>query len=153
MIDFADLPEGTVRTEVSANLVSVSLGEETFWFSYDHLVAVTGAHGPCVRSNEWGAPTGRHLNHVDGGGKAAKAARLGLEDFEARASSLLEVARARAHGIVLVRASDDEERPHEVRVTRYRTSRWLTLTTQEARAMHTLLGHHLEGLGPDGETP
>lgn len=41
-------------------------------FSHETPIAFRGIHDPrwCVRENEWGPTTGKHLNEIDGGDKA-----------------------------------------------------------------------------------
>lgn len=51
----------------------------TFYFSYDTLIAFKTNGGLFVRKNEWGQTTGKHLNWIDGGNKQA---RLSEEDFK-----------------------------------------------------------------------
>lgn len=59
-----------------------------FWYSYETLIAVTGPQTSIVRVNRWATTTGKHLNHVDGGGKAAKDARLSTVQFIAALAAL-----------------------------------------------------------------
>ena len=50
-----------------------------YWYSYRTLIAFTdGTGNRFVHANDWGPTTGKHLNAIDGG---AKAARLSAEDF------------------------------------------------------------------------
>ena len=51
----------------------------TYYFSYDTLVAFTGNDGLVIRENVWGNTTGKHLNWIDNGNKKE---RLTPEDFE-----------------------------------------------------------------------
>ena len=50
-----------------------------FWFSYRTLVAFTAGDRRVVRENDWGPTTGKHLNWIDGGNKAA---RVSSAEFE-----------------------------------------------------------------------
>lgn len=47
------------------NFARVTLGDVTFWFSYETCIAfhVPGER-PTVRKNDWGPTTGKHLNMV-----------------------------------------------------------------------------------------
>jgi hypothetical protein len=55
-----------------------------FWFSYQTLVAFKKGSSPTVvHRNDWGTTTGKHLNLIDGGDKAAKKTRLDSEKFAA----------------------------------------------------------------------
>jgi hypothetical protein len=57
------------------------VGGNSFWFSYEILVAFQHGYGDIiVRQNDWSTTTGKHLNAIDGG---AKKARLPAADFEA----------------------------------------------------------------------
>ena len=68
---------------ISANFVSFSLPGFKVWFSYDTVVALeTKKYGLVVRENDWSNTTGRHLNLIDGGDKAAKKDRLPSAEFE-----------------------------------------------------------------------
>ena len=60
----------------------------TYYFSYDTLVAVRTSKGLFVRENIWGTTTGKHLNWIDGGSKRAKKERLTKEQFEKVLSEL-----------------------------------------------------------------
>lgn len=50
------------------------------WFSYKTPVAFAKNGNRVVRENLWGPTTGKHLNWIDGGDKAA---RVSSADFEA----------------------------------------------------------------------
>jgi len=52
------------------------------WYSYQTPVGFALNGKRTVRENEWGPTTGKHLNTIDGGGSDAKAARVGLVQFE-----------------------------------------------------------------------
>lgn len=55
------------------NFTEVTLGELTVWFSYRTPVGyMVPGEGRVVRENEWGPTTGRHLNEIDRGDKAAR---------------------------------------------------------------------------------
>lgn len=61
------------------NFTRVDLGALTLYFSYRTCVAFhTPDAGTVVRENKWGPTTGKHLNYLDDGDKAA---RLGAGDF------------------------------------------------------------------------
>ena len=68
----------------------LELGPITIYFSYATPIAVYGSGKRFIRENDWGPTTGRHLNHIDEGGKEAKAARLPSTEFERRLGELLE---------------------------------------------------------------
>lgn len=75
------------------NGTTVTLGQLVVHFSYKTPIAFV-APGPdgrrrVVRRNDWNNTTGRHLTAVDGGGKAAKAARIGGVEFEAQLGHVL----------------------------------------------------------------
>jgi hypothetical protein len=63
-------------TTPQTNLTRITLGDVSVWFSYTTPVAVLIEGERIVARNEWGTTTGRHLNEVDGGSKAAKANRV-----------------------------------------------------------------------------
>ena len=53
-----------------------------FYYSYETIVAVEPLNAALIiRQNDWSTTTGRHLNAIDGGSKAAKAQRLSSEQF------------------------------------------------------------------------
>ena len=56
------------------NALRLEMGELTLWYSYRTIVAFRkGWGGPLiVRQNDWGPTTGKHLNAIDGGDKAAR---------------------------------------------------------------------------------
>lgn len=68
---------------IANNFAAVSIGDATVWFSYATPIAVRKGGRTSVRQNDWSTTTGKHLNSIDGGGKAAKAARLTSAEFEA----------------------------------------------------------------------
>lgn len=86
-----DLPEfefyyqGTSGVDRPNALRFISNGI-SYWFSYQTLVAFYSPKtGRVVHENVWSKTTGRHLNVIDGGNKAA---RVNAERF----AELLEVA-------------------------------------------------------------
>lgn len=59
------------------------------YYSYQTPVAFRTADGvTVVRENAWGPTTGKHLNAIDGGDRAAKAARVSGAEFERMLSAL-----------------------------------------------------------------
>jgi len=63
------------------NSLQVSFGNGlTLYYSYDTIIAFCGRDGLKVRVNDWSTTTGKHLNWIDGAGKA-KANRLEGEEF------------------------------------------------------------------------
>lgn len=80
-----NLPRFYVYGQYSGNYGAHALAFEdahgnTFYFSYDTLIAFRGPKGLRVRQNDWGPTTGKHLNAIDGG---AKSDRLPADKFEA----------------------------------------------------------------------
>lgn len=71
------------------NTLLVSVGPLDIYFSYKTPVAYRVNGSLCVRQNDWGPTTGKHLTWIDGGSKASKAARLPGADFERRLSDTL----------------------------------------------------------------
>lgn len=68
--------------KIGNNFVAVELGDKTVWFSYETPIAFyTPKTGDVIRQNEWSATTGKHLNYLDGGDKAAKDLRVNAETF------------------------------------------------------------------------
>ena len=50
------------------NFSVVTVGNFTYWFSYDTCVAFQEDGYPViVRKNVWGPTTGKHLNYIDNG--------------------------------------------------------------------------------------
>ena len=78
---------------LAPNFTQVHVNELSIWFSYRTPVAyqVHGG-GRCVRVNDWSTTTGKHLNQIDGGSKAAKEARLEGSSFEAALASVIQAA-------------------------------------------------------------
>jgi hypothetical protein len=61
---------------MGSNCVGMCIGNLTLWFSYTTLVAFKeSARGLVVVKNYWGPTTGKHLNWIDGGNKAARVSR------------------------------------------------------------------------------
>jgi hypothetical protein len=59
----------------------VEFSHLTCWFSYETVIAFQiGGHHRVVSKNYWSQTTGRHLNAIDGGGKAVKA-RVDADTF------------------------------------------------------------------------
>lgn len=53
-----------------AHALRFDVAGDTFWFSYQTLVAFQRGHGEIVvRQNDWGPTTGKHLNAIDNGDK------------------------------------------------------------------------------------
>ena len=66
-----------------AHSIAIELNQQRFYFSYDTLVAFKGYDKKgnyyfCVRQNEWGSTTGKHLNAIN----PNKQERLTSEEFE-----------------------------------------------------------------------
>lgn len=70
------------------NFALVYLPTITVAFSYETPIAYNDLYGVAwvVRENEWGATTGKHLNFIDDGKKAA---RIPGDEFEKRLSERL----------------------------------------------------------------
>ena len=63
-----------------AHTLRFDIGEFTFWYSYQTLVAFKSPdHHLVVHENDWGPTTGRHLNAIDNGRKTD---RVNHETFE-----------------------------------------------------------------------
>ena len=71
------------------NYATVTVGPITLHYSYQTVIAFNTGNGLVVRENDWGPTTGKHLNRVDGGGKAAKARRIPGETFEAQLEGIV----------------------------------------------------------------
>ena len=56
----------------------------SYFFSYDTLVAFTDDNGLCIRENVWGTTTGKHLNWID----RDKSIRVDSKTFEDRLQRL-----------------------------------------------------------------
>jgi len=67
---------------VVGDLISVSV-------SYQTVVAFWGPNGRRVCQNAWSTTTGKHLNHIDGGDKQAKADRLPYNEFRRQYAAAL----------------------------------------------------------------
>ena len=66
------------------------MGTLDLWFSYETPIAFwNDGEERVVRKNQWGPTTGRHLNAVDGGSKAAVSARIDTAEFEAQMQMIL----------------------------------------------------------------
>ena len=56
----------------------------SYYFSYDTLVAFYDDNGLCIRENVWGTTTGKHLNWIN----KDKSIRVDSKTFEARLQRL-----------------------------------------------------------------
>ena len=56
----------------------------TYYFSYDTLVAFTGNDGLVIRENVWGNTTGKHLNWIN----SDKSIRVDEETFNKKLEAL-----------------------------------------------------------------
>jgi len=66
--------------EQGRNTTTIGIGNKRIYFSYKTPIAFyTPSGGYVVRQNDWGVTTGKHLNAIDGGNKAA---RVSGEVFE-----------------------------------------------------------------------
>ncbi|MCK9600456.1 MAG: hypothetical protein M0R06_15530 [Sphaerochaeta sp.] len=63
------------------NYARVKVGGLTIDFSYQTPIAFRDSEDSAVRVNVWSTTTGKHLNNIDGGNKAA---RIPGPEFEAR---------------------------------------------------------------------
>lgn len=66
-----------------AHSIAIKLNNQTFYYSYDTLVAFEGYDKKgnyyfCVRENIWGNTTGRHLNAIE----PDKSIRINEKEFE-----------------------------------------------------------------------
>jgi len=61
------------------NAQRVDIGDVSFYFSYETIVAVQWAGNRYVIQNQWSVTTGKHLNWIDGGNKKE---RLEPETFK-----------------------------------------------------------------------
>lgn len=70
-------------TKHSTHETTVEIGGKTFYFSYETCVAFLDPRtdGLVVSENVWSVTTGKHLTHLDGGSKEAKARRLPHDEF------------------------------------------------------------------------
>jgi hypothetical protein len=77
---------------LASNFTKVCTPGYTLWFSYTTCIAfreIAYQMGPAVVSeNAWSTTTGKHLNAIDGGGPAAKKARLPRHEFEQKLTEL-----------------------------------------------------------------
>ena len=75
------------RNTTPSNALCFDLGQLTVWFSYHTPVAFRGnGHSLTVHENVWGPTTGKHLNAIDGGYRAA---RVSGEEFDKRLQEAL----------------------------------------------------------------
>jgi len=64
------------------NFHYVELDRITIWFSYETPIAFqVGGNPRVISENVWGKTTGKHLNSLDDGDRAAKALRLPRDAF------------------------------------------------------------------------
>jgi len=71
-----------------AHSLVVTISGVTVWFSYSTPIAFQDPEGNrVVRQNDWGPTTGKHLNWIDGGDKAA---RVTGQEFERLYAELVE---------------------------------------------------------------
>lgn len=54
------------------NMHSLKTERAELFFSYETLVGFRTEGKTVVIQNQWGSTTGKHLNHIDGGNKAAR---------------------------------------------------------------------------------
>ena len=74
-----------------AHSIAIEIGRRTVYFSFDTPIAFSGYNSKgekfyCVRQNEWGGTTGKHLNWID----RDKSIRLPSEEFEKELARFLE---------------------------------------------------------------
>tara|TARA_R110000824_G_C14876886_1_gene642920 strand:+ start:212 stop:604 length:393 start_codon:yes stop_codon:yes gene_type:complete len=77
---------------IKPNFTKLIFGGITIWFSYTTPVAFQVLGGSernrrCVRVNDWGPTTGKHLNEIDNGDKKSRISGLA---FEARIKAVTE---------------------------------------------------------------
>lgn len=70
------------------NAKVVHIGDASFYFSYETLVAVKFNNELVVSRNHWGATTGKHINRIDGGTKEMRDKRVDPSELNAFASKL-----------------------------------------------------------------
>ena len=77
-----------------AHALRFDLNGDSFWFSYNTLVAFQKGYGSVVaRQNDWSTTTGKHLNAIDGGDKKARLTAAAFEQaFQATFGRKLEAA-------------------------------------------------------------
>ena len=71
--------------QFDGKLTTVYTEDETFWFSYNALVAFRIGPHKWVCENQWGTTTGKHLNMID---KGEKVNRLPYNKFLAKYNEL-----------------------------------------------------------------
>ena len=74
-----------------AHSIAIEIGRRTVYFSFDTPIAFSGYNSKgeefyCVRQNEWGGTTGKHLNWIN----RDKSIRLPREEFEKELARFLE---------------------------------------------------------------
>ena len=78
-------------TEGNIRALVFSIGPMDIFYSYTTPVAFQSAcHELTVRENDWGPTTGKHLNWIDGGCRAAKIQRIPGDEFEQRLGQIME---------------------------------------------------------------
>ncbi len=67
------------------NFTIVSVGSYSVAFSYRTPIGFNrwDGNGWITRENVWGPTTGKHINHLDGGGTDAKQSRVDSDTFDA----------------------------------------------------------------------
>ena len=58
------------------------IGGNSFYFSYETLIAFTTPDGLVIRKNEWGPTTGKHLNAIDEDKKKRVSADIFWEAYQ-----------------------------------------------------------------------
>jgi hypothetical protein len=79
MITLDTLAPNLTLVTMGTRAGAVTKGDRiSVWFSYTTPVAIhaPGMRAPLTSVNEWSTTTGKHLNSVDGGEKAARARRV-----------------------------------------------------------------------------
>jgi len=71
-----------------AHCIAIAVGQLTFYFSYDTIVAFSSPEtGLVVHENDWSTTTGKHLNQIDRGNKKN---RIPASEFEAKLKEVLK---------------------------------------------------------------
>tara|TARA_R100000008_G_C3556847_1_gene153725 strand:+ start:895 stop:1170 length:276 start_codon:yes stop_codon:yes gene_type:complete len=68
------------------SLAFTDINNNTYYFSYDTLVAFTGNDGLVIRKNVWGTTTGKHLNWIS----SDKSIRVDEETFNKKLEAINE---------------------------------------------------------------
>ena len=70
-----------------AHSIAMSIGDLTFYFSYDTVIAFSAPGlGLKISKNYWGPTTGKHLNTIN----PNKQFRMDAKDFDAELNALLK---------------------------------------------------------------